>query len=125
MKCDQQQNVCETEVVEQAYETPPVNICETADSIVVEAEMPGVDKSRLEVFVDGDQLLIVGKRMKKESAGEAVWREIPEVDYRRGFTLGDHIDRSKIQAKFDSGILKLTLAKAEAVKPRKIEVDFK
>lgn len=108
----------------ESYVIPPVNIAETKDAILVEAEMPGVDKSRLEVSVDGDDLVIVGRRHPNGEQGEAVWREIPRFDFRRAFTLGDHINRQDIKAAFDNGVLTLRLGKAEDVKPRKIEVEF-
>lgn len=104
--------------------TPPVNICETRDAIIVEAEMPGVDTKRLEVSVDGDELVITGRRAKYADSGEAILQEIDRADFRRAFTLGDQINRSEINASFEAGILKLKLGKAEDVKRRKIEVEF-
>ncbi len=113
------------DVMEQQYLTPPVNICETEDAIILEAEMPGVDKNRLEVLVDNNELVIVGHRLKETPKEEAVWQEIPQWDFKRTFTLGDHINRSDIKASFEAGILTLRLGKAEDVKARKIEVDFR
>ncbi|MDD2706587.1 MAG: Hsp20/alpha crystallin family protein [Verrucomicrobiae bacterium] len=106
------------------FVAPPVNICETNDAILVEAEMPGVDKNGLEVSIDGDELVIHGKRDIKPESGEPVWREIPLHHYRRVFSLGDHINRASIHASFENGILTLKLGKAEDVKPRKIEVNY-
>lgn len=110
--------------VMEPWVTPPVNICETKDAIVVEAEMPGVDKERLEVSIDNDELIIIGRRARENADGQAVWQEIPRSDYRRVFTLGNHIDRTAIHASFEAGILRLRLGKSEEVKPRKIEVQF-
>jgi HSP20 family protein len=107
------------------FVAPPVNIRETKDAIVVEAEMPGIDKNSLEVSVEGDELVIIGRKDKAPERGQPVWTEISKYDYRRGFTLGDHVNRSDITASFDSGILSLRLGKAEDVKPKKIEVQFK
>jgi HSP20 family protein len=103
---------------------PPVNIRETKDAIIVEAEMPGVEKSGLEVSVNADELVIVGRKAKVPEAGNPLWKEIPKDDFRRVFSLGDHVNRSDITASFDSGILSLRLGKAEDIKPKKIEVDF-
>jgi len=113
-----------THVEEEEYLVPPVNICELDDEIVVEAEMPGVDKNRLEVTVNGDELQIIGRRGKEAGGANLVYQEIPTCNYRRVFNLGDHINRSRIQAAFNNGILTLKLAKAEDTKPRKIEVEF-
>lgn len=111
-------------VEEENYFVPPVNICEKDDEIVVEAEMPGVDKSRLQVTVNGDELEIIGRRADEKNGGNLVYQEIPTCGYRRAFNLGDHINRSRIQAAFNNGILTLKLAKAEDTKPRKIDVEF-
>lgn len=107
-----------------SFVIPPVNICENKDEILVEVEMPGVDKNGLEVSIDGDDLLIRGQRYPAHNLGNAVWREISQADYRRAFTLGDHISRTEIKASFEDGILTLRLGKAEDVKPRKIDVQF-
>jgi HSP20 family protein len=108
---------------EERFIAPPVNICETKEAIIVEAEMPGVDKNHLEVSVHGDELTIVGRRSKEENYGEAVWKETPRYDFRRVFMLGDHVDQNAINASFDAGILSLKLGKAEDVKPRSIKIN--
>ena len=112
-------------VEDQEYIIPPVNICESKDEVLVEAEMPGVDKSRLEVTVQDGNLQIVGRRSRNDSEQNLVYQEIPRHDYRRVFSLGDHINQSKIQAAFDNGILTLRLAKAEEAKPQKIQIEYK
>ncbi len=104
---------------------PPVNVRETADQIIVEAEMPGIDKNRLEIMLKEKDLFILGRRAKEEpSMGDPVWQEIPHYDFRRVFALGDHVNRSSIHASFDNGVLTLRIAKAEEAKPKKIEVAF-
>ncbi len=106
----------------QSYVTPLANIHETKDGYIVEAEMPGVNKSGLEVTVDNNELLLVGHRAPLETKGEAVYRESRPHDFRRVFELDPSIDTSKIEAKMEQGVLKLTLPKAEKVKPKKISV---
>ena len=108
----------------QEFETPAVNICETKDEVIVEAEMPGVDKNRLEVRTEGHELVIIGHRRHAEESGEILFQEIPRSDFQRVFTLGDYIKASDIKASFKDGILTLRIPKSEEVKPRKIEVQF-
>jgi HSP20 family protein len=105
-----------------SYVTPVANILETGDSYLLEAEMPGVTKEGIEVTVDNGELIIVGRRADKETPGTALYRESRPLDYRRVFDLDPSIDTSKISAKMEQGILKLTLPKAEQVKPRRIQV---
>jgi HSP20 family protein len=105
-----------------AFVTPVANILETTDGCLLEAEMPGVARDGLDVTVENGELVIVGRRADKENPGAALYRESRPLDYRRVFDLDPSIDTSKITAKMEQGILKLTLPKAEEVKPRRIQV---
>ena len=104
------------------YIAPEVNIFETKDGYVVEAEMPGVNKEGLEITVEGNELTIIGHRNSEQVNGQALFRERRLSDYRRSFELDPAIDTSKVTAKIDQGILTVSLPKSEKVKPRKITV---
>ena len=99
-----------------------VNIIETKEGYVLEAEMPGVNKSGLEVLLEGNELTIVGRRSVGVPHAELLHRESSPRDFRRVFALDPAIDPAKINAKMENGILTLELPKAESVKPRKIAV---
>jgi HSP20 family protein len=105
------------------YVAPEVNIFETKDGYVLEAEMPGVNKDGLEITLEGNEVTITGRRSQETVNGEPIFRERHALDYRRVFELDPAIDTSKVSAKMDQGILTLTLPKSERVKPRKITVD--
>jgi HSP20 family protein len=105
-----------------AWFLPLANIFENKDGYVLEAEMPGVNKDGLEITVENNELIITGHRSDAPMKAEAVYRESRELDYRRVFDLDPAIDTAKITAKVDNGVLRLTLPKAESVKPRKISV---
>ena len=104
------------------YVTPLVDIESTDDGYVIRAEMPGVEKSDLEITVDNGELMILGRRKPMEVTGELIYREIRPHDFRRVYELAPSIDSTKITANIDQGILTVTLPKAETVKPRKIAV---
>ncbi|HEY3915091.1 MAG TPA: Hsp20/alpha crystallin family protein [Verrucomicrobiae bacterium] len=106
---------------EQAYVRPEVNILETKEGYVLEAEMPGVTKDGLDIGLEENVLTIVGRRGPAPS-GNAVYRESNTADFRRVFELDPSIESGKISARIEQGILTLTLPKAEKVKPRKITV---
>jgi HSP20 family protein len=108
---------------EQEYVSPDVNIVETKDGYVLEAEMPGVSKEGLEVTLEGNEMTIVGHRQDEAVTGTPLFRERKLVDFRRVFELDPAIDTARIAAKMDQGVLRLTLPKSEKVKPRKIAVD--
>ena len=105
------------------YVTPLVDVESTDDGYIIRAEMPGVDKSGLEITVDNGELTLVGHRHPVEASGEPVYREIRNYDFRRVYELDPAIDTTKISARIEQGILTVTLPKAESVKPRKIAVD--
>jgi len=99
-----------------------VNIYETKDGYVLEAEMPGVNKSGLEITLEGHEITITGRRAAEVVSGEPLFRERHGADYRRVFELDPAIDTARISARMNQGILFLTLPKSEEVKPRKITV---
>lgn len=105
------------------FVAPDVNIFETQEGYVLEAEMPGVNKDGLEVTVAGNEITIVGRRTSEPAIGEALFRERTAADFRRVFELDPAINTAKINAKMNQGVLTLTLPKSEEVKPRRITVN--
>jgi HSP20 family protein len=105
-----------------SYVSPNVNVVETKDGYILEAEMPGVAKEGLEVSLEENLLTITGRRQPGPSAN-LLHRESNPVDYRRVFELDPAIESGTISAQIEQGILTLTLPKAEKVKPRRITVN--
>lgn len=104
------------------YLSPEVNIFETKDGYILEAEMPGVNKDGLDIALEANTMTIHGRRSPSEVKAVALYRESSAADYRRVFELDPAIDTSKIEAKIHQGVLTLHLPKSEAVKPRKVVV---
>jgi HSP20 family protein len=102
--------------------TPPVDIYETDNDVILIADIPGVGKKNLTLDVNDDELTIIGTFEGVEGDGKKLIDECIYGEYRRTFTLGDMIDREKIAAKLENGVLTLTLPKHERTKPRKIEI---
>lgn len=102
------------------YLSPEVNIFETKEGYVLQAEMPGVNKSGLDIGVEGTTLTILGRRTVPTWTAETLYRESTSLDYRRVFELDPAIDVTKINARVEQGILTLHLPKSEERKPRKI-----
>ncbi len=105
------------------YVSPYVNIYETKEGYMLEAEMPGVNKDGLEITLEGNEITITGRRRTDSTHGTKLVGERAGADYRRVFELDPAIDTSKISAKMDQGVLHLILPKSEEVKPRQIKVD--
>jgi HSP20 family protein len=108
---------------QRGYLHPPVNVVETKDGYVLEAEMPGVGKEGLEVLLEDNELTIVGHRKIGLDGAQPLYRESVDRDFRRAFVLDPTIDTAKISARMERGVLTLNLPKAEKVKPRKISVE--
>ncbi|MEW6304822.1 MAG: Hsp20/alpha crystallin family protein [Verrucomicrobiota bacterium] len=104
------------------FAVPRVDIVETRDEYVLEAEMPGVNQDGLEVLLEDQELTLVGRRVANVAKGELVYRESTGRDYRRVFALDPSIDTQRIVANMEQGVLTLRLPKAEKVKPRKIQI---
>ena len=104
--------------------SPTVDIFESDDAITVLADMPGVRADGLSIDLHEDVLTIDGRVAEDlEGKGERVLvREYSTGSYRREFRLTNLIDRDRIDASLRDGVLRLTLPKAEAARPRRIEV---
>jgi HSP20 family molecular chaperone IbpA len=103
------------------YVTPPVDIYEMSDGLVVTADIPGVTHEHLDVRVDNN-ILTIQAQTKHGYQVEPVYREYELMNYFRQFELSDKVDQNKIRADLKHGVLTLTLPKAEEAKPRKIAV---
>jgi HSP20 family protein len=98
-------------------------ICEEeAGVITLKLEMPGVNKGQLDIDVDGNELHVTGKREGTGSEGTYLIRERQLGTYHQAYTLDDTIDRNRIDASLEGGVLTLTLHRKESEKPRKISI---
>jgi HSP20 family protein len=102
---------------------PRVSVYERADDVLLELEMPGVERDKIEVSVERDELTITGWRQTVDKDQyEVLHQERLPVSFRRSFVLGEQLDGTRISAAFKDGVLSLMLPKAEQAKPRKIAV---
>jgi HSP20 family protein len=101
---------------------PPASVIEAGDGYTLEVEMPGVNKDGLDISVDNNELTIFGRRSLPAVEGTLIHHESRPENFRRTFDLDPSIDANKISAKIDQGVVRLTLHKAEQLKPRKIAV---
>jgi HSP20 family protein len=103
---------------------PRLNLWQDADAVFAELDLPGFDPAKLDVHVtDGNVLTVAGERAAAEVAG-AVWvrQERPVGTFTRTVKLPALVDADQVTAKYELGVLKLTLPKSAAAKPRKIAV---
>jgi len=115
-------NASNGERAEEQFIAPAATVLENADGYTLEVEMPGVSKENLEMWVENNELTILGRRSMPSVEGTLLHRESRQENFRRAFELDPSIDAEKISAKIEQGVVTLTLPKAEQVKPRKITV---
>ena len=104
------------------FVAPAATVLENTDGYTLEVEMPGVNKESLEMWVENNELTILGRRSVPAVEGTRIHQESRPENFRRSFELDPSIDAGKISAKIEQGVVTLTLPKAEQVKPRKIAV---
>jgi HSP20 family protein len=102
----------------------PLDITSTEDAIMVEAALPGIRPEDVEITVHQDTLTIgVREQAQRETQeGQPVYRELRRSSGRRTLTLPSGLDIDAAEATFDNGLLRLAIPRAEAAKPRQIQV---
>lgn len=94
----------------------PVNIRETKDAYVLDVVAPGFEKGDFKINLDGQTLTISSEKKTEQKVEneKQIRREFSFRSFSRSFTLDENVDADKINAKYDNGVLKLTLPKKEA-----------
>jgi HSP20 family protein len=117
---------------------PAVNIRETDDALVIEAEVPGLEAGGVDIAVSGDELVLKGSRPEPEAAqptptGEqgngsrkpaVTWhrRERGTGSFERRITLPVAVDAARVEARLADGVLTVTCPKAPEAQPHKVQV---
>lgn len=104
---------------------PAVDVFEEAESIRITAELPGVQPENIAISLEGNLLTISGtKQQETEEKTERVHRyERVYGAFERTFTLPASVEPKDIKARYEHGVLTVTLPKSEKAKPRQIEVE--
>ena len=103
---------------------PVVDIYDEDDKIVIKAEIPGVDKDKINVDVKDGILTLTGERSYENEAKEENYhhRERAFGRFQRSFALAEGLDPDKIDADYRDGVLRIEIPKPEEKKPKKIEI---
>ncbi len=102
--------------------TPRTNILEEEKGYKVEMVVPGFLKSDFKLEVEDSQLIVSAEKSKEksdENDGKVLFREFEHISFRRSFNLGNKVDTSNIEAKYENGILCISIPKAEESLVRK------
>lgn len=104
--------------------TPAVDVVETDDAIVLKAELAGMDPKDINIEVQDNVLTVSGERRFEEEVKEDKFYRIERRygSFSRSLALPSTADETKVEAKYENGVLKVTVPKAEIAKPKKITV---
>lgn len=105
-----------------AVRLPRTNVHETDDAFLFTLEMPGLNRENVEINLEGDTLVIKGEKSEQSEDEGLVRREYQAARFERTFSVGNEIDRDKVKAKMENGILTVTLPKSAERVGRKIDV---
>lgn len=115
--------LCGCEQIPSAW-TPVVDIEETVQDYVICAELPGLDKDKVKVAVEGAVLTLSGERDLERMVGGKTYHHIERSHgtFSRSFTLPEDSDAERVEAQFTNGVLTVRVAKREEALPKSIEV---
>lgn len=111
-------------VGERVLFTPPIDIYDTAEGLVLVADLPGVSVKSLDLQVQDNKLTLLG-RVGNPVPAEArpLHREYEEGDFLRSFILSEDVDHERVTARLNNGVLEVVLPRAARSPPRRIQVD--
>jgi len=103
----------------------PLDVHETENEFVVKASLPGVKPEDVQITVHGDTVTIRGETKAEEEKKGQTWhlRERRSGSFQRSVSLPTPIDSDKASARFDHGVLTLTLPKTEKARPKQIKIN--
>jgi HSP20 family protein len=104
--------------------TPSVDIYENENSLVLTAEVPGVDENNIEIKIEDNTLSLKGERIFEKETNEENYHRIERSygSFYRSFTIPRNVDQEKIKAEHDNGVLRITMPKKPESKPKTVKV---
>ena len=103
--------------------TPPIDIYETEEGLVLMADLPGVSLDSLELQVQDNKLTLLGRVKSPVPPGaELRYQEYQIGDFLRSFILSDEVDHDRVSATLNNGVLKVWLPKAKKAQARRIQI---
>ena len=102
---------------------PLTDICETVDMYSLKMEVPGAARENIDIVIEDDELRVTVKASPEDSEDSLRYAEFGSRDFYRAFRVGNEIDRNRIEAKLENGVLNIMLSKTEKVKPKKIQIN--
>ncbi len=101
---------------------PPIDIYETADGLVLYADLPGVNADGLDLQIQDNRLALFGRVKTVVDDSATLHEEYKVGDFLRSFILSDDVDHERITARLNNGVLRVELPRVSRGEPRRIEV---
>jgi HSP20 family protein len=102
---------------------PPINVGATADRVEVYLFAAGLDARKLDLSIQQNLLCVSGgRKIESNEQAEYYRRERYDGDFRRVITLPDDVDPERVEARYRDGVLRITIQRREAARPRQISV---
>ncbi len=107
--------------------SPPVDIFETENELVLKADVPDVDLNNVDVRVQNQTLTISGERQFQQDQNSKGYHRIERSygSFMRSFSVPSTVDTEKVSAEYKNGVLTISLPKKEAAKPRQVKIEAK
>jgi HSP20 family protein len=104
---------------------PPVDVYEDEHNVTLKIEVPGIDEKDIDVRIENNTLTVHGERKFEKEEKEENYRRVERQygSFTRTFTLPTTVDQESVQANYEKGVLKITLAKKQEAKPKQIKVN--
>ncbi|MBP9855200.1 MAG: Hsp20/alpha crystallin family protein [Candidatus Omnitrophica bacterium] len=104
---------------------PAIDVTEEKDQFLIKADVPGIDKKDIELSTEGTILSIKGERKQETETKEKNVHRLERFygQFTRRLDLGENIDPANIKAKYENGVLKITVKKNDKPVMNKIEID--
>ena len=104
---------------------PPVDIYEDEHNIILKLDVPGIEEKDIDVRIEGNTLTVHGERKIEKEEKEENYRRVERQygSFTRSFMLPSSVDTVQVNAHYDNGVLKISLAKKAEAKPKQIKVN--
>jgi len=105
---------------------PPVDVYEDEHNITLKMEVPGIDQKDIDIRVENNVLTVRGERKFEKDEKEENFQRVERRygAFTRSFTLPNTVDTDNVSAEYESGVLKIALAKKAEAKPKQIKINI-
>lgn len=105
--------------------TPALDVFEKRGNFIIKAELPGIREEDIDLSIAGDTLTIKGEKKSENEIDEDDYYHVERLygSFMRSISLPSNIDTDKIEAKYEDGVLEISLPKTAGIKPKKVKIE--